>query len=486
MSRQTTGSDSRDAGTIASESEVEYAAVGAVTPPVAHSRHGKLHRMKIFLLITLVALAVGGGHWAWRRATAPRPPEVDLIGADPIVADVVRGARAAVEQSPYSADAWGQLAMILHANHFHQEARVCYRQAEALDPHDPRWPYLQTQYIGTTDPEELIPALKRAVQLTDEPAPRLALGEMLLEAAEIDRARKHFEFVLEKDPDNARALLGMGRVAQLSGEFKQSLDYLSRSAKLEPKNRKTFAVLAVVQGRMRMARAAERSRELATKLSNRSPWEDPFLAALVRFRTGQSVMLKDGDAAMRAGELDKALKCYQTAARLYPDSSKAQYGLGLCRFRRKEFEEAEARFRSALKIDRKMPEANFFLAALLSQKGKYRESVEHIKATTREKPQDAAAFFLLGQNLIRLNKHASALSAFKNSVNLRPNHLPAQRILAKLYLRFDKLNIALFHVREAQKLDPNDRESRELGIAIEKKLAVTNSAGGTLPNVNDR
>src|SRR4051812_14480878 len=64
----------------------------------------------------------------------PEIPEVNLEGADPQIARVVRIAREEVQQSPNSAMAWGEYAMTLDANGFADAARTCYSSATMLEP----------------------------------------------------------------------------------------------------------------------------------------------------------------------------------------------------------------------------------------------------------------------------------------------------------------------------------------------------------------
>src|SRR5439155_409376 len=99
-------------------------------------------------------------------------------------------------QSPGSAEAWGKLGMILQSHGLGVEASTaCLAEAERLDPRQPRWPYLQAILVVTTDPDAAIPKLQRAVALCDcDPAaPRLELGEVLLDQGRFPEAAEQFQ-----------------------------------------------------------------------------------------------------------------------------------------------------------------------------------------------------------------------------------------------------------------------------------------------------
>ena len=88
--------------------------------------------------VVLAALTVGG--YVWYQAAQPKPPAVDLAGAEPAAVQAIEAARAAVRASPGSEQAWGHLGMLLLAYQFHAEAAVCFTRAEQIAPREPRWP----------------------------------------------------------------------------------------------------------------------------------------------------------------------------------------------------------------------------------------------------------------------------------------------------------------------------------------------------------
>src|SRR5262249_30843390 len=153
------------------------------------------------------ATAVGWGLWVRWPSRMPDPPVPDLASAEPDVADAIEAARAPAAANPRSAAAWGHLGMVLHVHDYLPEAERCYAQAGKLDSIDPRWPYLEglTQLHDPVNFGAGLGSLERAVELSgDLPAPRLRLGEALLEQGRLDEAERHFRHVLEREPTNAR------------------------------------------------------------------------------------------------------------------------------------------------------------------------------------------------------------------------------------------------------------------------------------------
>ena len=84
----------------------------------------------VVLILAGLGLATAAGWYAWRRLTAPEPPEVVVPSDDPVLAEAVEAARDRVRQEPYSAVAWGNLGKLLRGSGFKEQAEVCFAQAE--------------------------------------------------------------------------------------------------------------------------------------------------------------------------------------------------------------------------------------------------------------------------------------------------------------------------------------------------------------------
>src|SRR5437870_2248860 len=60
--------------------------------------------------------------------------------------------------------------------------------------------------------------------------PELCLAELYLQQDRLGDAEAHFRHVLEQDADNARAHLGLGRLAYERGNLQDALSHLNRCA----------------------------------------------------------------------------------------------------------------------------------------------------------------------------------------------------------------------------------------------------------------
>src|SRR5262245_44399072 len=103
-------------------------------------------------LAAVLLLAGAGAAWWYLRPKPYTPPEPPALsaqeGADKAVVAAVEKARQAVLAVRTSAAAWGELGVVFAAHGYEPEADDCFREAERLDPADPRWPYYRALFAA--------------------------------------------------------------------------------------------------------------------------------------------------------------------------------------------------------------------------------------------------------------------------------------------------------------------------------------------------
>lgn len=97
------------------------------------------------------------------------PDRPALEGAAERLAPALDEAIARLRDDPSAANV-GQLGMLYHANGFHAEAAGCYARAGELDPHNPRWHWLNAvvlEHLGRTSNAEAARRKAEAAGLED-------------------------------------------------------------------------------------------------------------------------------------------------------------------------------------------------------------------------------------------------------------------------------------------------------------------------------
>jgi tetratricopeptide (TPR) repeat protein len=431
-------------------------------------------------LWTIAALLVAGITGTavcivWRlRAEPPPPPVVELRGIDPAVQQAVEAARAAVLDSPRSAAAWGRLGMVLLSHGLSSNAsRACFAQAEALDSRDARWPYFQAGSLLTTDPEAALVKLRRAADLCDRnpqspDLPRLQLGEQLLDQGHPQEAAEQFQRALQLHAGNARAYLGLARIAEQRGELSDSIAYLDRCVK-DPRTRKAaHSLLARIYERRGDKQAAEGELRQAQALPNDAPWPDPFQMEISQLRVGKRVELERADRLLHQNQPAQAVLLLKEVVRKYPDEAWAWEMLGRAYLSRQQLPEAERALGKAAELKPDMPEAQFYLGVALILQKEPQAAADCFQKATQLKPSYAEAYYNLGHSRKELGDEAGAKAAFRAAIGCKPDYSPAHYNLACLLLNKGRKDEALVHLRHAVEFDPTNKAAKQLLEQVQK------------------
>jgi tetratricopeptide (TPR) repeat protein len=435
----------------------------ANTPPPQRRRRRRLWLAVALAAALAVGIPVGQRVWLWLHV--PEPPDVVVVDAGSGVAEDVAEARARVKQHPLSAAAWGHLGLVLHLYSFSPEAVACYAQAEVLEPGNPRWPYLQGLIRSTSDPESSLPFLERAVRLGGTvPTPRLRLGEVLLRCGRPDEAEEHFLRVLEREPANPRALLGLGQVASDRDDLAASLENLQRSANGAPRVKATHLLLAEVHQRRGDTVAAAAERRLAAGLPDAASWPDPYREVVEGVRSepariGQARMLR------QQGRNPEALTVLQGALRDYPEAYRVRLELGRVNLSLGDANAAEQAYREAVRLKPDSAEAHFEWGMALRTQGDVVAAAARFRHALQLKPRDGEAFYHLGVCLEQQGDDDGAREAYRAAVREQPDLAAGHKALGLLLARHGQVVEAVLALEHALDLEPADATAR---VGLEK------------------
>jgi tetratricopeptide (TPR) repeat protein len=434
--------------------------------PSKEPRRTPLRRRLIQLAVVLI-LGVGIASVVFALARGSRviePPVIDCSNAERAVERAITAARENVRAAPRSAKAWGHLGMVLLAHAFVPESVICLRQAEQLDGKDPRWPYFQALAVRRTDPETGIVHLRRAVALCgNEPdAPRLLLGELLLQSGRLDEAEQQFQSVLQNDPANGRAHLGMGRIEYEQESFSASIPHY-RKAAADMRTRKMGLIhLAETYQRLGDAETATATQKQASNVPQDLPWPDSLAQQYSSLQTGEAAAINEAYALLADDRAPEALDLLLRTLRVYPDSAVGWQLLGRGMIRQGEHEGAETALRRAIRLQSDAPEAQFYLGVALFLQKMPKEALPYFRKATELKPAYPFAHYNLGECLRQLNDLPGAIEAFRAAIRCQPAFADAHLTLGELLSQQGQTTEACQQLRETLRLRPEDTRARQL------------------------
>ncbi|HJT76703.1 MAG TPA: tetratricopeptide repeat protein [Gemmataceae bacterium] len=417
---------------------------------------------RLLVGILLAVVLAGGGLAAWFYVLGPQPPQVAGLEDDPGAARDVAEARAAVKRWPFRASKWGRLGLILGAYNFNREAIACVARAGQLSPSNPRWPYLEGYYEVEFDLDRAVTLLQRSVQLDGSVAvAHLLLAETLLRAGRADEAEQQFQLVLRQDPENARALLGMGRIADDRDDLAASCDYLSRSATAAPRVRETHVLLAKVYERRGDRHQADKEQRFAETLGPATQWPDPYYRLEGQSLRGQKFVFKRASKFLAENDPEEAIRLLNELPKTGAGAVRANELLGHAYLHLGDRDAAVKAFQEALRLKPDSVQALSSLGTTLQEQGDPSAAAEQFRKVLQLKPNDPATHYRLGTCLEKQHQTKEAVAEYRAAVRLRPTYVAAHKALGTLLLASGQDAEAVASLEQACELAPKDAEARQ-------------------------
>lgn len=392
-------------------------------------------RLRLAVALAAALLAVGAGAWYGLRPAPPTPPNPEVTGTDPDVADAVRASRMAVEKAPRSASAWGKYGMVLRAHDFEPESNACFAEAERLDPRDPRWPYLHGLSVVLNDPEAGLPLLRQAVErCRDNPlAPRLRLAEVLLDNGHPDEAEAHLQRAQKLDPGGARVELGLARLAMERGQWREAIEHLGRCLEDPAAAKKAYQLRSIAWNRVGEPQRARQDAEQAAARPDDRGWPDPFVAQVLELRTGVEAWMERAGELFKDGRQGEAIALMNELVKDRPESAAAWNLLGTYLVKVGDYAAAERALQGqATRLAPDHVEAWFNLGVAKYALAKWQEAAECFRKVLRLKPDHALAHYNLGHCLKKLGDTSGAAEEFRQALHCRPDYTQAEEALRAL------------------------------------------------------
>jgi len=132
-------------------------------------------------------------------------------------------------------------------------------------------------------------------------------------------------------------------------------------------------------------------------------------------------LLTEGEESFKKNQPKSALRVFEQALRLRPQSYEAIIGIAQSHRLMRDTKKAEETFRKAIELSPERYEGHFFLGINYLHQNKARESIVALKAAQRLKPDHAEIYYFLGKVQEKINDNADALDSFRKHLELKPD-----------------------------------------------------------------
>ncbi len=343
------------------------------------------------------------------------PPRVAVDPSDPELARFLDGLFDAALTNPGNAEARGRLAIAYEMNDFDDDATVAYRQAEALDPGEFRWPYfLALLAAGQGKPQAALESLDRALALDPDYAPAwLWKASLLRDLGDADAAMAAYRRARELGAE-VHAVAGLAQLALRQSRANDALALLE-SVERADRHPQVFRVL----GRAYQALGRIDDARIATA-RGRDPeplrWQDPRLAMKSRYIMSQGGLLALAEEAMKAKDFETAVAILAPLRVRFPDDRALLGNLAIAYARLGRARQAADVLRHAFTVHADDWTLHNAMATVLEQTGDRQRARHHLERSLELNPAQAWVHERLGRIWMDNGEHDKALARFDSAV----------------------------------------------------------------------
>ncbi len=232
-----------------------------------------------------------------------------------------------------------------------------------------------------------------------------------------DGARKRYDQVLARDPQNEPALLGL---AELLAETKAPpaavRAAVERAIVANPLSARPRLLLIGYNGRQGDWKAAVAA---ALKAESEMPDNAQIVEAL-------------GMARYAAGELNQAIASLKRAAQLEPDNPVPLLRLAEIQGRTKDYDGSIESLRIALDTQPDSADAATALAGIYTDAGRIESGIDHARRLQKQRPERAVGFALEGDLHARQSKWPEAVTSYRAALARQPSPFVVSRLYKAL------------------------------------------------------
>jgi tetratricopeptide (TPR) repeat protein len=181
--------------------------------------------------------------------------------------------------------------------------------------------------------------------------------------------------------------------------------------------------------------------------------------------------MRQGSAAMSAGNFSQAAEAYRRVTRLQPDFAEAYFNLGLADEQAGQLDAARTALSTALQLKPGLRGAHLFLGTIAYKQNRFKEAEEDFLRETRLDAKNAKAFMWLGVCRLAEDKPEEAIAPLDKAHQLDPSDVDTLYHRGRAYLLVaDASYSAMF------KLDPDSLRVHQVMAEADAKAYRTDDA----------
>jgi tetratricopeptide (TPR) repeat protein len=368
--------------------------------------------------------------------SVPPVPVIPVDGLDVDVKDAIVKARDQAVAQPKSAQASGNLGMVLEAHTLYQPAVPVYQRAVRLDPKDFAWRYYLALCLEKTGQlDEALASVSEGLRIRPDYAPAiLKRAELLLKLGRFPESAAALEPFLAKNPGSPMALYFLARVKFAQQDFAAADDLYRRATEASPTFGSAWFGLGETSKRLGRGAETEKDYQLAeTHKDHYPPAADELYLEMTKLATGIENRLAEAKRLMNKREYDRSSRIYKEVLKLHPDNLDCLVNLlYIAQYPNQATpEEVEDLYQRARAASPQLAEVYMYHGTALRAQGKYDAAVAELDKAIELKPNNAETHAWLADVRERQHRPADAIEQYRIAIAQQPDFRVARLELAK-------------------------------------------------------
>lgn len=414
----------------------------------------------------------------------PPVPNVEVQTFLPAIRQQLSEALENARRYPDDPEAVGKLGMSLHAHEQYESAELAYRRAEGLSPATFAWPYyLAMVQQAKGDARAALESVNRALEIDSDNIPALHLkADLLIARSRWDEAEQVLNEVLEKNPVQARALYGIGRVRLGQDRQESAIESFQRACEYFPTYGAAHYALAGAYRRLgdnNQASRHIRAYELYRGID--APVDDPLWEKVADLNMGPQVHMRRALTFEAKGDLENAAAANEKALELDPTLVQAHVNLVSLYGRLEQIEKAEAHFREGLSQNPNRDDLYYNHGVLMFRENRIRDAKIAFERALAINPYNGQAQTNVGYILQTEGRLKESKAMLEKAVQNSPNSRLAHFHLARILIHFNQLPDGIQHLKLT--LTPEDEQTPAFVYALAAAQARAKRTDEALENV---
>ncbi|NPA12796.1 MAG: tetratricopeptide repeat protein [Aquificae bacterium] len=282
--------------------------------------------------------------------------------------------------------------------------------------------------------------LEKAVAVSKKPAYIMLLADLYYQKRDLDKAEKLYKQILEKDPDNLKALESLFQIYVLTEQNEKAKQIIDKLTKLRPDIPDFWYKKYLLY--IKMGKSKEIIKEIEEKLV-----ENPNNQTLIRIL---ALAYED------IGEYQLAKEMYLKALDYFPNDVELLYRLAEVYTKLKEYDMAIDVLKRIYQLTQDY-RVYLAMAEVEEERGNLQKAIQYALKAKELKPDDYLPYFYLAIYYDNLDQWEKAEKYLKEALKIRPNFPDALNYLGYSYInRGIDIDKGIELVKKALKLSPNN------------------------------